>query len=185
MAHPRTLVREAGIAALTNATAAGARVSDTRVEPHKKGELPAISVYTLREPVRQEGGDTAPRELTRDVKMEIVGWVAHSAALPVARAMDDLALDIETVMDANRYLSGAAADSVLEDTEMQVIEDQGGDPLVGIVTLTYSVTYRTSPGVGALDDFLRAKATHQLADGIPGDTVPASDGPFTVQETPP
>lgn len=184
MAHPRQLVREAVVARLLNATAAGTRVTSTRVEPHKRNALPAISVYTLREPVRPESDTTAPRELTRDVKVEIAGWVSHSEALPVDVAMDDLALEIETAMDVDRYLGGAAGDSVLEDTEMQVIEDQGADPLIGIVTLTYSVTYRTSPTTLTLDDFLRAKATHQLADGLPGDTIPASDGPFTVQETP-
>lgn len=184
MAHPRTLVREAVIAALTNATAAGARVTDTKVEPHKKHELPAISVYTLHEPVRPESSDAAPRELTRDVKVEITGWVTPSATVTVARAMDDIAAEIETVMDANRYLSGAAGDSLLEDTEMQVVEDNGGDPLVGIVTLTFSVEYRTSPSPTVLDDFLRAKATHQVVGGVP-DTVPAADGPFTVQEIAP
>jgi hypothetical protein len=183
MAHPRTLVREAVVAALTNATAAGTRVTDTRVEAHKKHELPAISVYTLREPVRPDSDPTAPRELTRDVKVEIAGWVAHTAALPAARALDNLALEIETVMDANRYLSGAAGESILEDTEIQIVDDSGADPLIGIITLTYSVTYRTAPSESVLVDFLRAKATYQLTGGVP-DTVPAIDGPFDVQEAP-
>lgn len=184
MAHPRTLVRDAVVAALTGATSAGARVTSTHVEAHKKNALPALSVYTLHEPVRPDSVTTAPRELTRDVKVEIAGWVSHSAALPVDIAMDDLALEIETVMDANRYLSGAAGESVLEDTEMEVVELEGrSDPLVGIITLTYSVTYRTQPSESALDDFLRAKATHSVVGGV-ADTVPAVDGPFDVQVTP-
>jgi hypothetical protein len=183
MAHPRTLVREAVVAALMNATAAGQRVTDTKVEPLKKGEMPAISVYTPSEPVRTDSEDTAPRELTRDVKVEIIGWVVHHASHPVARAMDDLALDIEIVMDANRYLDGAAGESILEDTTMEVLEQDRADPLIGVVMLTYSVTYRTQPSPTALDDFLRAKATHQVVGGVP-DTVPAADGPFTVQEIP-
>lgn len=182
MPHPRQLARDAVVALLTNATAAGARVSSTRVEPYRDNELPAISVYTLHEIIR-DGADTAsPRELTRDVKLEIAGWVRRRADYPVDVAMDDLALQIETAMDTDRYLGGAAGESVLEGTEMDP-DPQGGDPLVAVITLTYSVTYRTSPSDSALDDFLRAKATHQLADGLP-DTVPASDGPFDVQETP-
>ncbi len=186
MAHPRKLIRHALVALLTNATAAGARVQGTRVEPHKKSQLPAISVYTLREPVDQDASaNTAPRELTRDVKVEITGWVAHSDALPVDDAMDDLAEQIEAVMDADPYLGGTAGESVLESTEMQVVEDDGrSDPLVGIVTLTYSVTYRTSPAAPAnLDDFITVDATHKIAGGV-ADTVPAIDQ-FTVQETPP
>lgn len=185
MAHPRKLVRQAVVALLTGATSAGARVDATRVEPHRKTQLPAISVYTLSEESTPESATSAPRELLRIVRVEIAGFVAHSDAVPVDDAMDNLAEQIEAAMDADRYLSGAAGESVLERTEMQVREEDGrSDPLVGIVTLTYAVEYRTEPTVGPLDDFLRATATHALADGLPGDTVPASDS-FTVQEAPP
>jgi hypothetical protein len=183
MAHPRTLVREAVIAALTNTTAAGVRVTDTKVEPHRKHQLPAISVYTLHELARPDSEMAEPRELTRDVKVEIVAWVAPTLTVSAAKAMDNIALEIEVVMDAQRYLSGAAGDSILEDTEMQIVEDDGGDPLIGIIVLTYSVTYRTQPSDSVLDDFLRAKATYSVGGGV-ADTVPTVDGPFNVQVAP-
>ncbi len=170
------------VAVLTNATAAGTRVYDTRVEPMKKAPLPTISVYTTREPVREGAENTAPRELTRDVQVEIIGWVMHTAAVNVAKAMDNLAEEIETAMDANRFLGGEASESVLEDTEMEILEESGGDPLVGRITLTYSVTYQTSPAESVLVDFLRAKATHAVVSAVP-DTPPAIDE-FTVQESP-
>lgn len=185
MAHPRKLIRQAVVAQLAGATAAGARVQGTRVEPHRKSQLPAISVYTLREPVDLDASaGTAPRELTRDVKVEIVGWVAHSDANPVDDAMDDLAEQIEAAMDADPYLGGKAGDSVLEETVMQVLEDDGrSDPLIGIVTLTYSVTYRTSPAApDDLDDFNRVGATHQIVGA--GDDNAAHDE-FVVQEPSP
>lgn len=182
MAHSRKLIRHAVVALLTGATAAGARVRATRAQPNRKSQLPAIGVYTLRESVREDSPETVPREITRDVKVMIEGWVADSAAVPFDDAMDDLAEQIEAAFDADRYLGGEAADSVLELTEMDF--DSDGDPVLGIVTLTYSVAYRTEPTTAALDDFLRAKATHQLADGLPDDTIPAADGPFTVQEIP-
>jgi hypothetical protein len=185
MAHPRKLIRQAVVALLAGAnTAAGARVQGTRVEPHKKSQLPAISVYTLREPVDQAASnDTAPRELTRDVKLEITGWVAHSDVLPVDDAMDDLAEQIEAAMDADPYLGGKAADSILEDTVMQVLEDDGrSDPLIGIVTLTYSATYRTSPAAPAnLDDFEVVHADHRIVGAVQANQ--ASDE-FVVEETP-
>lgn len=179
MAHPRKLIRQAVVALLTNAaTAAGVRVQGTRVEPHKKSQLPAISVYTLSEAVDPTSAETAPRELTRAVKVEITGWVAHSDALPVDDAMDDLAGQIEAAMDTDRYLSGAAGDSVLEGTEMQVVEEDGrSDPLVGIVTLTYGVTYRTSPTNAEAfpsDAFVTVGATTRIAGGV-SDTVAAID----------
>lgn len=185
MAHPRKLIRHAVVALLVSAnTAAGARVSGTRVEPHKKSGLPAISVYTLREPIDQERSEgTAPRELTRDVKVEIVGWVAHSDELPVDDAMDDLAEEIEAAMDADPFIGGEAGDSVLEETVMQVLEDDGrSDPLIGIVTLTYSVTYRTSPAAPAdLHDFRSVDAKHRIVGAVEGNQ--ARDE-FVVQETP-
>ncbi|MGN6105198.1 MAG: hypothetical protein ACTHU0_08845, partial [Kofleriaceae bacterium] len=118
MAHPRKLIRHAVVAQLVGATAAGARVQATRVEPLRKGKLPTISVYTLHEPIDQDASAaTNPRELTRTVKVEIAGWVAHSDALPVDDAMDDLAEQIEAAMDADPYLGGKAGDSILEETE--------------------------------------------------------------------
>jgi hypothetical protein len=185
MAHPRKEIRHAVVALLTNATAADARVQGTRVEPHKKSQLPAISVYTLREPVDQDASaGTAPLELTRDVKVEITGWVAHSDELPVDDAMDDLAEEIEAAMDADRYLGGKAGDSILEETVMQVLEEDGrSDPLIGIVTLTYSVTYRTSPAAPSdLEDFLSVDAKHRIAGAVEANQ--ARDQ-FVVQETTP
>jgi hypothetical protein len=162
MIHHRTIVRNAVVARLVSAvTAAGSRVTSTRVEPHRAGQLPAISVYTLSESVRPESAMAAPLELTRDLKLEIAGWVAHTAEVPVDEAMDSLAAEIERAMDANRYLGGELAESVLESTEMSVRDD--ADPIVGIVTLTYAVMYRTQPAVGALDEFLRAGTTTQVA----------------------
>lgn len=183
MAHPRKVIRHAVRDLLVGVTAAGARVTATRVEPHRKGELPAISVYTLREPVEEASVTTAPRELTRDVKVEITGWVAHSDAVPVDDAMDDLAEQIEAAMDADRFVGDLAAESVLEGTEMQVLDEGGADPLVGVIKLTYSVTYRTSPADPAdPDDLISVGTTHELVGGV-ADTVPA-ENLTTVQEAP-
>lgn len=193
MAHQRKLIRHAVVALLASAgTAAGDRVSATRVEPHKRSQLPAISVYTLRDVVDREASErTAPRELTREAKVEITGWVAHSDAVPVDDAMDDLAEQIEAAMGANINLEDAngehpqAADSILEETVMQVLEEDGNDPIIGVVTLTYAVKFRTSPAAPVLDDFRTAEVTHQLEGGVEGvgGTVPAVDE-ITVQEAP-
>jgi hypothetical protein len=186
MAHQRKLIRHAVVTLLTNATSAGARVQGTRVEPHKKSQLPAISVYTLNEETDEESAMTAPIELCRHLKLEITGWVAHSDAVPVDDAMDDLAEQIEAAMAADYYLDSTIVDQTLEATEMQVVEDDGrSDPLVGIVTLTYAITYRTYPleaGSTPADDFATVDAKQQLVGGVPT-TVPAEDT-FTVQETP-
>ena len=176
MAHPRTEIRHAAIALLTAAnTAAGARVSNTRVDPNRKGQVPALSVYTLGE--ESEVASTSPRELKREVQLEIVGWVANTDPGALADAMDALALEIEEAMDADRHLDGTATESVLEGTRTRVLEENGrSDPLVGEIVLTYSVTYMTSPATTALDEFLRVRAQHRIpeavADNEAGDLFP-------------
>jgi len=176
MAHQRKLIRHAAVALLKGgATAAGARVQGTRIEPHKKSQLPAISVYTLSETTDPTSAETAPVELTRELKLEIAGWVVHSDAYPVDDAMDDLAEQIETIMAADYWLANTCVAQLLESTEMQVVEDDGrSDPVVGIVTLTYSITYRTSEGDTASDAFVTVDAKHQIVGGVT-DTVPAED----------
>lgn len=184
MAHPRKLIRHAAVARLIAAsTAAGTRVEATREEPNRRGELPAIGVYTSTESV-EEVGDTAPRELTRVPELHIVAWVGHSQANPADDRMDDIAEQIEAAMESDRYLGGTVGGqgAILTSTDMRVRAAEGNDPIVGIIVLTYSATYYTSPAVGPLDDFLTAKATHDLVGGVT-DTVPAIDE-FTVQEIP-
>lgn len=191
MAHQRMLIRKAVVAMLIAAnTDAGSRVKPTRVEPHKKSQLPAIAVYTLSEDIDDElSRDSAPRELTRSLKLEIAAWVADSEAVTVDDAMDNIAAEIEAAMDADWYLTdptqpsngSTAANSILIGTEMQVVEDDGrSDPLVGIVTLTFDVTYRTDSATnGAVADFSAAHATYLQPGGQP-DTVPVQDQ-FTVE----
>lgn len=180
------LIRQAVVAQLVDETAAEARVASTRVEPHKKSALPAIAVYTLGETVDVDASKaTNPREIVRNSQIEIVGWVAGSDAVAVDVAMDNLAEEIEAAMNLDPYLGGTAADSILEETAMEVLEDDARSAvLVGIVTLTYSVTYRTTTtaDAGELDDFLTVNAKNKLVGGVID--TPTVEETFTVQETP-
>ncbi len=169
------------------ATSAGSRVYDTRVDPLPQSVLPAICVYTLREEIDQDETEgTAPRELVRVARMEVAGFVGGADAAVLAAAVDDLAEQIEAAVNADPYLGGTASDSILDDTEIEIRAEEGrSDPLVGIVTLTFLVTYHSTVAVAAdsLDDFMTVGQDTKVVGGIPGDTKPASDL-FTVQETP-
>lgn len=175
MAHPRKVIRHAVVALLKGKTAAGHRVQGTRTRPHKKGRLPAIGVYTTSEPVTPESGETVPLELLRVPEVRIVVWVELSEQSDDDDAMDpvdDIAEQIEAAMDSDRYLGGEAGDSVLADTEITV--DDQGDPLVAMMTMTYSFAYRTSPAPpGPLDEFLTAGVTTQIVGA--GDDNAADD----------
>lgn len=183
MAHQRKLIRHAVVEQLIAAnTAAGARVLGTRVEPTKKSQLPTISVYTLGEETDMELSEqSAPRELTRDLVLEIAAWVAHSDTYPADDAMDDIAEQIEASMDADRYIgvppANTAAESILTGCVMTVLEEDGkSDPLLGLVTLTYKVTYRTRPSVtgGNVQDLDTVGITTVPPNGV-SDTVPLTD----------
>lgn len=187
MAHPRKLIRQAVAALLVSAdTAAGDRVTATRVEPHRSTELPAISVYTLTEVIDREASiATAPRELSRVLTLQIRGWVSHSDNDPVDDRMDDLAEEIEAAMDLDRYISDSATDAILVNTETEILEGVGAnDPLIGMVTLTYSVSYLSSLADGtAADDFLTAAATYQR-DGAAADNTVADVFDVRPEEEP-
>jgi hypothetical protein len=172
VAHPRKVIRHYIVALLTNATAAGPRVKATRIEPHRKPHtthLPAISVYTLREPVNTDkSADTAPRALFRDCKVEIVLWVAGPTDpdIDIADAMDDLSEQVEAMIDGDRYLggivNGLARDTILENTELAVRGGEGADPVIGVVTMTYSIEYRSTAAKPATDEFLRVHAKTRI-----------------------
>lgn len=171
MAHQRQVIRHYVRDLLTAGnTAACNRVTATRINPYRTGELPAISVYTLEDTVDQERSNTAPREYTRDLKLEIAGWVTPGD--DVDDRMDDLALEIETLMDGDIYLGDNAADSMLEATAMGVRGE--GDAIMGLVTLTYRVRYTNlaPEAPTGLSDFLTADVKYPTTDRTPTTVVP-------------
>lgn len=140
MPHRRQQIREAVAAVLVAAgTVAGARVYTTRMVPHRRAQLPAVSVYALEESVDSESRATSPRELTRRLQLAVEGAV--EAAENVDDALDALALELERAMHADDTLGGLAGDVLLSSTELAVAEE-GAKP-IGLVRLVYEVTYNT------------------------------------------
>lgn len=182
--HPRTLLSEGLVALLINAnTAAGMRVDDTRVEPHRKSQLPAAAVYILSEEVDKDA--STPLELTIKAKVEVALWASHSEALSCIKAVNRLAKQVQAAVVADPYIGGTASDTEYDGTTIEIVEDDGrSDPLVAVATLAYSATYRMSLAAAEpTDDFERVNATHKLTSGVPT-TAPPSDL-FTVEETTP
>ena len=182
MAHPRKLIRKAVVALLVDAgTAAESRVSSSRAAAFKANELPAIAVYIEEDPVDADSVQTAPRELKHDPEVIVECYVRHSDAYSVDDAMDDLAEQVEAVFDENRYLNGTVGESALVKTE-RGRADPPTEPLIGIVRLTYAVTYRKDVGAGvANDDFKTVDAKYTPTGGVSDTPVIAVQ--FTVQET--
>jgi hypothetical protein len=182
--HQRELIRTAVVSLLTNRTGAGDRVQGTKLQPYsaKRNELPAIAVYTVSEASDRDNA-RAPRQLARELEVQIAAAaVLQTATIDPGKPLDALAKQIEAVIDADPFLGGAVGDrgAVLESTEVS-FPDLHADPVIGIITLTYSVTYYTSPEPANLDDFITAGATTQIA-GAGADN--AAHDLIVVQETP-
>lgn len=166
--HPRQEIRQALVAALKGTadprpTAAGDRVFETRFVPWRTQQLPAISVYATSEPIREGSKETAPRELTRDVRMVVDVVVA--AADDADDALDALCLQVETALHADPTLGGKASDCVLEDTELGTIADSGRP--MAAAQLTYVATYITgAPEEAELEDLQTATVKHDLSGAV-------------------
>jgi hypothetical protein len=170
MPHQRQIIREAVQAALIGHTDAGTRVSETRMEPLKVSELPAVSVYSENEVVSPDSKNTAPRELARDLDLAVVGWVRATA--DVDDALDALALQIERVMHADSTFGGVASDSLLSSTETGIKVD--GDRPMGAVKMVYTVRYYTYAPEAA-DTVLDDLKTVDVKYTVNGQTTPAED----------
>lgn len=170
--HQRQAIRRAAVAALVDRTGAGGRVYPTRVLPARRLELPMIAVYTDDESIDGESASSAPRNLDRAADLVIEALVAVPPPRiddPVTDfvddAMDDMALQIEMAMDVDRYLDDTVMDAVMSGTTTEVIQE--GDRLMGLVTLTYSVTYQQLPAeAAAVDEFLLAGVTQNLGNEV-------------------
>lgn len=166
--HPRKLIRDAAVAALTNTTSAGPRVKAQRVEPmgvkisaSRGTGLPAIGVYTPTDNVDADAAQYKPLELWHTLDLHVVAWVIDTAALPVENAIDAIAKQIEDVMSIDRSLGGTCGGKVgciLMSTETGV--DDEGDPLIGVVRLAFRCEYadNQAPATG-LADYLRTHTT--------------------------
>jgi len=184
MLHPREVITQKVVEILKAAnTAAGQAVYPNRALPLTAKKLPAILVYSLAEKVDPESRVGGPRELSRELDLVIDGLVlAADLDEEVDTTLNALALQIETAMHADSSLGGLVDDSILSETGIEF--DPDGEHLAGVVSLSYSVLYRSlaiTPD-DDLDDFLVANVkiphTGATEDSLP----PYSEDNVVVQE---
>lgn len=167
MSHQRQVIRDAVKAALVSRTMAGTNVFATRFIPLQTVQLPALTVYTLNEDVDPESINRTrgpSRELWRTAKMMIEGTVIASGTTDNPDdVMDTFAAQIEKAMNADETFGGVCDRSIMESTEIDVLEV--GKKAVGVVALTYSVLYQTWAPDDAdtnLNDFEGVKIDYQI-----------------------
>ena len=139
MAHHRETVRDAIVAAVTSLTTTGARVYRSRVYPLASGKLPGLVVYCRSETSEPELVIGIPRRLVRVAQFVVEGYAR--ATTDVDETLDDIAEQVETALGGSQ-LGGAARDCTLASTEIDFAD--GGDQPLGIIRMTFAVTYRTA-----------------------------------------
>ena len=130
----RKRIRLAVVDRLTNRTAAKANVFDSRLVPFWPDDGPLVAVYA-----RDEGSQvitTSPRERRRRLRLAIE---VRFQGKNLENILDEVADEIERIMDEDPGISGTATNSNLEETAISV--DADGDSPVGAARLTYEVTY--------------------------------------------
>jgi hypothetical protein len=181
VAHRRQLIREAVKDALIEAdTSAGERVYGNRMVPWRRTQLPAIAVYTLEESVDPDSKTTAPRILRRTLQLVVDAVTEESST--IEDELDALCVQIEAAMDTDETFSDVCARSILESTDIDILED--GEKLLGRARLIYAVEYDTeAPDAEnvVLDDFNEASIDYNLENAVHEDNQ-ATDLLEDIQE---
>lgn len=139
MPHHREAIRDAIVTACTSLTTTGARVYRSRVYPLAADKLPGLVVYCRSETSEPELVVGIPRKLVRIAQFVVEGYARATA--DVDETLDDIAAEVETAIGGSQ-LSSNVRDCTLTSTDIELAD--GGDQPLGIVRLTFAVTYRTA-----------------------------------------
>lgn len=135
MSHVRTQIRSAVQTTLHGSTLADTRVYAARRTPLPEDDYPAILIYTPRELADAEMGED--REYVRRLTINID--VLSEALDDLDDKVDAVAVQVETLLAANRTLGGVCMDLWL--TETEIGEPREGENHHGIARLTYVADY--------------------------------------------
>ena len=138
--HPRQQIRDAIVTAVTGLTTTGSNVFNSRIYRLSEDQLPAILVWTLNEDSdRETNGDDGFLMRSLNVMVEIM---AHPSDTQTAQdELDDIALEIETALGADRDLGGLTTDLFLSETRSNYTDE--GEVLLGGMSMTWTAEYLT------------------------------------------
>lgn len=139
MSVQKKIIREALRVQLT-ANIPGLVAQKSRHRALKKGDFPAVIVYTPKDTVDQETQNSAPRELLRNltIRVEILTNQGNDGG-EIEDALDDLCQSVENALGKDDSIGGSASDAMYEDTETDVLDD--GETLIGLSIMTFTAQY--------------------------------------------
>lgn len=137
MAHARKQIRDQLATMLAGLATTGANVFTSRVYALAANQLPALRIYTLNESVEEEGTIGGSRQRLRELEVAIEAIV--KAASNPDDTVDQIALEVEKALAADKSLSGLAKDSYISSTEIELDGEQ--EQKLVIATMTWTVQY--------------------------------------------
>lgn len=128
---------------MTGLATTGANVYKSRVYPLQSGNLPGLCVFTGPEEIddNEEDGKVETTQ-ERSVMIVVAGYDKVTAGLD--DSLDTMAVEVETAIFADRFLSGLVYGIDLVETD-QGLTVEGEQP-VGEITLTFRAQYLTDEG---------------------------------------
>jgi len=139
MSHARQQIRDAVTAALVSVTAT---VQKQRIWVLQQDELPLVGVYTsTEEDSLDEGASFGTLFRSLEVKVDLA--VAGSTGEQSLNDLDDLAVEVETDLGADRQLVNIME---LLPVSTDVEQTTEGDSVISRMTMTFEAMYRTEIG---------------------------------------
>jgi hypothetical protein len=138
------------------------------LELWNEAELPAVTVWAPSE--KTEAGSargTGPRELERDIVLEVRAWATGDDDEAAANAMLGLALEVEDALGADPHLGQkpTIGDSFFDGAEYEI--GDVGARLVARATQRFPATcIRHTQTFAALDDLEQVEVTHNLGNDV-------------------
>jgi len=138
VAHLRNQIRDAVITALTGLSTTGSNVFRSRIYPLESNKIPGLCVFSKSEATTF---DTLkrPRSINRVLEIGVEAYVKGTTGYD--NTIDQICLEIEEALYANRTLGGNAQDVMITGFEADFNGD--GDQPVSRATLTIEVQYQT------------------------------------------
>lgn len=141
MAHMRKQIRDAIATTVTGLPSTGTNVFKNRVRPVDDSLYPALLIYTLAE--RSAPDDMGhPRDLLRTtaVAIEVI-----TGGATFDDDLDQIAVNVETVLANSAKLGGLVNDLFLESTEFALAPgvNEKADKRTAVMSLRYVASYLT------------------------------------------
>ena len=139
--HIRQQIRERVGTTLTGLTTTGSNVFQSRVYPIENTKLPCLLIYT-REETSEPMTTNPPRAIEKVLSLVVEGYVKANTNFD--DTIDTICEEVEEALFTDRLINDLALDSFLINTDISY-NGEGDNPL-GIVVMTFQITYHHTEG---------------------------------------